>query len=69
MRAERLHGERGQPGSDGTRLHGRRDVRLGYGDSAFTKACDGWKSTLSVVRRDRDLTAPGDSKYVYRQCP
>ncbi|MGW2373466.1 endo alpha-1,4 polygalactosaminidase [Kitasatospora sp. NPDC001683] len=57
-------GECGQYAS----AYGGRVLDIEYGETSFAKACDGWRSTMSVVRRDRDLTAPGDSKYVYRQC-
>jgi hypothetical protein len=40
-----------------------------YDDAGFAKACRVGASRLSVVRRDHDVTAPGNAAYVYRQCP
>ncbi|MGW2373461.1 MULTISPECIES: endo alpha-1,4 polygalactosaminidase [Kitasatospora] len=45
--------------------YGGRVLDIEYGDASFVrvaKACDGWKSSMSVGWCDRDLTAPGDSK-------
>jgi hypothetical protein len=39
-----------------------------YSDSTFQKACGKFGSTLSIVRRDRNVTAPGSSSYVFKSC-
>ena len=39
-----------------------------YSDSGLSKACSKWGSTLSVVERDVDVTAPGSGSYVRRTC-
>jgi hypothetical protein len=39
-----------------------------YTDSGLSKACSKWGSTLSVVERDVNVTAPGSGSYVRRTC-
>jgi hypothetical protein len=39
-----------------------------YTDGGLSKACAKWGSTLSVVERDVDVTAPGTDSYVRRTC-
>ncbi|GGU70731.1 hypothetical protein GCM10010211_40530 [Streptomyces albospinus] len=39
-----------------------------YDDKDFTTACRKWGGTLSVIRRDHDVTTPGTEGYVYRTC-
>ncbi|MEY9855408.1 hypothetical protein ABH935_001012 [Catenulispora sp. GAS73] len=46
-----------------------RVLDIEYDDAGFAKACQGSKSGMSVVRRDRDVSPAGSPKYVYRQCP
>jgi hypothetical protein len=49
----------------------------GYGDQVyvieyrredFRYSCDRWAAELSIVLRDRKVTAPGSRTYVYRSC-
>ncbi len=47
---------------------GNRVEVIEYSDSGLTKACSKWGSTLSVVERDVDVTAPGSGSYVRRTC-
>ncbi len=39
-----------------------------YTDDGLAAACAGWGSTLSIVERDLDVSAPGDSGYVRKTC-
>lgn len=39
-----------------------------YKAAGYTKACNGFRTTLSVIRRNVKVTAPGTSGYVYQEC-
>ncbi|MFI1507887.1 endo alpha-1,4 polygalactosaminidase [Streptomyces sp. NPDC020597] len=39
-----------------------------YTDSGYRQACAGWGGTLSIVERDRDVSAPGSAAYRRRAC-
>jgi hypothetical protein len=55
--------------SDGyTAVYGNEVFDIEYTNAAFTKACNGYGATLSIVRRDVDVTAPGSGTYVYNAC-
>jgi Glycoside-hydrolase family GH114 len=43
-------------------------IVIEYDSANFKKACSGYGATLSIVRRDRDVTAPGSSTYAYQSC-
>ncbi len=43
-------------------------ILIEYDSANFKDACDGYGATLSIVRRDHDVTAPGSSKYAYQSC-
>lgn len=40
-----------------------------YTDAALADACRRWGGTLSIVRRDLGVTAPGSGDHVRRTCP
>ncbi|MEO8106818.1 MAG: endo alpha-1,4 polygalactosaminidase [Actinomycetes bacterium] len=51
--------------------------RAAYGDQVyvieyrsqdFKYSCNRWADDLSIILRDRNVTAPGSKKYVYRSC-
>jgi hypothetical protein len=50
-----------------TAVYGDRVYVIEYRDRDFAAACEGWPE-LSVVRRDRDVTAPGSPGYRYAVC-
>ena len=39
-----------------------------YTDDGLAQACSGFGDRLSIVERDRQVSAPGDSEYVRRTC-
>lgn len=39
-----------------------------YEDDGFHKACSSWGKSLSIVQRDRDVTARGSDDYTFRTC-
>ncbi|GAA0241392.1 endo alpha-1,4 polygalactosaminidase [Cryptosporangium japonicum] len=43
-------------------------VDIEYSANGFSKACSSVKSTISVVQRDKDVTKPGSTGYVYAEC-
>ena len=43
-------------------------VVIEYTDAGLAAACAGWGGRLSVVERDRNVTAPGSGEYVRRTC-
>jgi hypothetical protein len=43
-------------------------IVIEYDSTNYKKACNGYGATLSIVRRDRDVTAPDSAKYVYQSC-
>jgi len=47
---------------------GNNVIVIEYSASGLQAACSGWGSTLSIVRRDVDVTTPGSSGYVYQTC-
>ncbi|MEV6345641.1 endo alpha-1,4 polygalactosaminidase [Actinoplanes sp. NPDC051851] len=53
---------------DYTSVYGTNLIDIEYTDGGFTKACTAVGATVSVVRRDEDVTAPGSSTYVYNAC-
>ncbi|GGQ77229.1 endo alpha-1,4 polygalactosaminidase [Couchioplanes azureus] len=48
--------------------YGDRVIVIEYTEDDFDEACRGFGRTLSIVLRDRLVTAPGSSDYVYRAC-
>lgn len=48
---------------------GRHVLMIEYRDRDFRRACRSHGDAVSIVRRDRDLTAPGSSRYRYARCP
>jgi hypothetical protein len=53
---------------DYTDVYGANLIVIEYTSSAFRKACTAVGATVSVVRRDVDVTAPGSGTYVYNAC-
>jgi hypothetical protein len=53
---------------DFTDVYGAHVIDIEYGAAAFTKACQAVGASISVVRRDVDVTAPGSGTYVYDAC-
>jgi hypothetical protein len=51
-----------------TATYGNHVIVIEYSRSQFTKACNTYGSTLSIVLRDVDVTAPGSSSYVFKSC-
>jgi hypothetical protein len=51
-----------------TNAYGNHVIVIEYRSVDFTKACKAWGSQLSVVLRDRLVTAPGSGKYQYNAC-
>ena len=54
-----------------TDLYGRHVIEIEYTDngrSAYTKACAARGATLSIIYRDRDVLAKGQSGYHYEYC-
>jgi len=51
-----------------TAVFGTSVFDIEYTSSGFSKACKSVGSSISVVRRDVDVTAPGSSTYVYSAC-
>ena len=52
-------------------VFGRHVLDIEYADtplSAFTAACQQFGSQISVIRRDHNLTMPGNAAYLYRVC-
>jgi hypothetical protein len=47
---------------------GNNVIVIEYSASGLRAACSGWGSTLSIVRRDVDVSAPGSGGYVYQTC-
>jgi hypothetical protein len=48
---------------------GNHIVDVEYSDAGMTNVCADYASTLSIVRRDVLVTAPGSDTYVYGTCP
>ena len=53
---------------DYAEVYGGDWVDVEYSASGFSKACRQVKNTISVVRRDESVTAPGSGTYVYNEC-
>ncbi|MEU7908322.1 endo alpha-1,4 polygalactosaminidase [Actinoplanes sp. NPDC049118] len=51
-----------------TEAYGDHVVVIEYTARDFGKACRGFGSTLSIVLRDRQVTAPGSPGYVFKNC-
>lgn len=51
-----------------TRVYGSNVIVIEYTDKAFAKACRTVGNTLSVVRRDVNVTRPGSRSYRYDAC-
>jgi hypothetical protein len=51
-----------------TAKYGNHVIVIEYSQSKFTKACNAYGSTLSIVLRDVDVTAPGSGSYVFKTC-
>lgn len=51
-----------------TATYGNHVIVIEYTKSQFTKACNAYGSTLSIVLRDVDVTAPGSGSYVFKSC-
>lgn len=51
-----------------TEHFGNQVIVIEYTADGLRNACAKWGSTLSVVRRDRDVTPKGDSAYVRETC-
>lgn len=47
---------------------GNNVIVIEYTSRGLSKACGGWGGTLSIVRRDVDVSTPGTSGYVYKTC-
>lgn len=47
--------------------YGDAVLMIEYSDADFAKGCAGYPQ-ISIVRRDLDLTTPGDPQYVYDAC-
>ncbi|MFG1923168.1 endo alpha-1,4 polygalactosaminidase [Cryptosporangium sp. NPDC048952] len=54
--------------ADYAEVWGGNWVDIEYTASGFSKACTSVKSTISVVRRDQDVTKQGSTGYVYAEC-
>lgn len=54
--------------ADYAEVYGGDWVDIEYSASGFSKACRQVKNTISVVRRDEFVTAPGSGTYVYNEC-
>jgi len=53
---------------DYTATYGANVIVIEYSRSGYNKACRSHGSTLSVVQRDVDVTAPGSDTYVFKTC-
>jgi hypothetical protein len=53
---------------DYTATYGNHVIVIEYRQSGFGKACNQYGSTLSIVLRDVDVTAPGSGSYVFKTC-
>jgi len=51
-----------------TAAYGNEVIVIEYSADGLAAACAGWGDTLSVVRRDVAVTAPGSAGYVYQTC-
>jgi hypothetical protein len=53
---------------DYTDVFGANVIVIEYTEEGFAAACDVVGDQVSVVLRDRDVTAPGSTTYVYNNC-
>lgn len=51
-----------------TATYGAHVIVIEYTAGQFTKACNSYGSTLSIVLRDVDVTTPGSKSYVFKSC-
>ncbi len=51
-----------------TNTFGDQVIAIEYSDASFATACAEIGDTVSVVRRDRNVTQPGSSTYVFDAC-
>jgi hypothetical protein len=51
-----------------TSVYGDHVIIIEYDTKHFQQACARYGSTLSIVRRDRNVTAPGSSSYKFASC-
>jgi hypothetical protein len=51
-----------------TAAYGNEVIVIEYSASGLATACANWGNTLSAVRRDLEVTAPGSAAYVYQTC-
>jgi hypothetical protein len=51
-----------------TAVFANRVIVIEYTDEGFAKACQTVGASVSVIRRDVDLTTPGNNEYVYASC-
>jgi hypothetical protein len=49
-------------------VYGDHVIVIEYDSANFKQACSGYGAALSIVRRDRNVTAPGSSTYAYQSC-
>jgi Glycoside-hydrolase family GH114 len=48
--------------------YGDHVIVIEYDAGHFRAACEGYGASLSIVQRDRAVTAPGSSTYVFKSC-
>ncbi len=48
--------------------YGNNVLIIEYSDKQFQRACSQYGARLSIVMRDRNVTAPGSSSYVFKSC-
>ncbi|MEU9890876.1 endo alpha-1,4 polygalactosaminidase [Sphaerisporangium sp. NPDC051011] len=53
---------------DYTSAFGNNVIVIEYNATGLSRACSGWGSTLSIVRRDLDVSPIGSGGYVRRTC-
>lgn len=51
-----------------TKAYGDQVYVIEYRSQDFKYSCNRWGDALSIILRDRNVTAPGSKKYVYRSC-
>jgi hypothetical protein len=51
-----------------TATYGSHVLVIEYSQKGFTKACNAYGSSLSIVLRDVDVTTPGSGSYVFKTC-
>src|SRR5205814_2336957 len=49
-------------------VYGGDVIVIEYDDTHFRQACTRYGASLSIVRRDRNVTAPGSPGYVFKTC-